>query len=141
MMIQTLLQLSPPQVLDPAKEQFSACSLPIPTPSISAMFTTMKNLNYMSANLATLSMPKSVCTSDNASLVEQTLPHMPPRTLSVENRDFDIGEVLQSVGDALSGLAADNGVDLILFHGDIAMRHVAVRGDESGVSYTLSHVS
>ncbi|EED77289.1 predicted protein [Postia placenta Mad-698-R] len=131
MMIQTLLQLSPPQVLDPAKEQFSACSLSIPTPSISAMFTSMKNLNYMSANMSTLSLDTHV--QQVASPVD--LAGMP-----VVHNDFDVGEMLQSVGDALSGMAAQAGVDLVLFHGDLGMKHVPVRGDESGISYTLSHV-
>ena len=134
MVIQTLLQLSPPQVLDPAKEQFSACSLSIPTPSVSAMFTSMKNLNFMSANMSTFSLD----------------PTSPSQTISRGRTrseggytcvDFDVGEMLQSVGDALSGVAAQAGVDLVLFHDDLGMRHVAVRGDESGLSYTLSHVS
>ena len=56
-------------------------------------------------------------------------------------RDFDIGENLQSAGDALGGMAADLGVDLVLFHGDVGMKHIAVKGDEIGISYTLSHVS
>lgn len=47
LVIQTLLQVSPPQVLDPVKEQFSACSLSIPTSSMSALFTAMKNINYI----------------------------------------------------------------------------------------------
>ncbi|KAI0035630.1 hypothetical protein K488DRAFT_24437, partial [Vararia minispora EC-137] len=126
MVIQTLLQLSPPQVLDPAKEQFSACSLPIPTPSVSAMLTAMKNLNYMSANMPAL------C----AELGDPRPPDPPPGAV----RDFDIGETLQSVGDALGGLAADAGVDLVLYHGDVGMKHVAVKGDENGISYTLSHI-
>ena len=54
--------------------------------------------------------------------------------------DFDIGEMLQSVGDALSGITAQTGVDLVLFHGDAGIKHVSVRGDENGLSYTLSHV-
>ncbi|KAI9066391.1 hypothetical protein FKP32DRAFT_1565927 [Trametes sanguinea] len=132
MVIQTLLQLSPPQVLDPAKEQFSACSLSIPTPSVSAMFTSMKNLNYMSANMSTFSVdpssPQAVSIGRHKS--ENTRTHV----------DFDVGEMLQSVGDALSGVAAQAGVDLVLFHDDLGMRHVAVRGDESGLSYTLSHI-
>lgn len=132
MMIQTLLLLSPPQVLDPAKEQFSACSLSIPTPSVSAMFTSMKNLNYMSANMSALSID----------------PHLLPPTgpgdlpsLSATYNDFDVGEMLQSVGDALGGMAAQAGVDIVLFHGDLGIKHVAVKGDENGISYTLSHVS
>ncbi|GJE84467.1 hypothetical protein PsYK624_005430 [Phanerochaete sordida] len=130
MVIQTLLQLSPPQVLDPAKEQFSACSLSIPTPSISAMFTTMKNLNYMSANMSQLSVDP---TPSDASSHRTS-------ALSTDLNDFDVGEMLQSVGDALSGVAAQAGVDLVLFHSDVGMKHIAVKGDESGISYTLSHV-
>lgn len=130
MVIQTLLQLSPPQVLDPAKEQFAACSLAIPTPSISAMFTTMKNLNYMSANMSRLSSDPR----PNEALSSRT------SALSPIHSDFDVGEMLQSVGDALSGVAAQACVDLVLFHSDIGMKHVAARGDENGISYALSHV-
>ncbi|KAI0313253.1 hypothetical protein OF83DRAFT_1065805 [Amylostereum chailletii] len=141
MVIQTLLQLSPPQVLDPAKEQFSACTLPIPTPSISAMLTAMKNLNYMSANMATLGAiyPPLPSVTD---VLEPPPPSPPPPPQSpvIIVRDFDIGETLQSMGDALGGVAAEAGVDLVLFHGDVGMKHVAVHGDESGISYTLSHI-
>lgn len=129
MVIQTLLQLSPPQVLDPVKEQFSACSLSIPTPSISAMFTSMKNLNYMSANMSALSTD-TTGTSHSAAT---------PAISNVQS-DFDVGEMLQSVGDALGGVAAQSGVDLVLFHGDVGMKHISVKGDENGLSYTLSHV-
>ncbi|KAI0771992.1 hypothetical protein BD413DRAFT_475239 [Trametes elegans] len=134
MVIQTLLQLSPPQVLDPAKEQFSACSLSIPTPSVSAMFTSMKNLNYMSANMSTFSVDPAVSVS--SACIGRPQSDGPSST----HVDFDVGEMLQSVGDALSGVAAQAGVDLVLFHDDLGMRHVAVKGDESGLSYTLSHV-
>jgi osomolarity two-component system response regulator SSK1 len=126
MVIQTMLQISPPQLFDPAKEQVSACALSIPTPSMSAMFTAMKNLNYISANLTTF------CTDDGP---DTTFP--PSDTCN----DFDIGEMLQNVGDALSGAAAQVGVELVLFHGDVALKHIYVRGDESGTSYLLAHVS
>ena len=136
MVIQTLLQLSPPQVLDPAKEQFSACSLSIPTPSVSAMFTSMKNLNYMSANMSTFSVDAPAASASS------TVPGRSRADSGASTYvDFDVGEMLQSVGDALSGVAAQAGVDLVLFHDDLGMRHVAVKGDESGLSYTLSHVS
>ncbi|KZT20652.1 hypothetical protein NEOLEDRAFT_1140490 [Neolentinus lepideus HHB14362 ss-1] len=128
MVIQTLLQLSPPQVLDPAKEQFSACSLSIPTPSVSAMFTSMKNLNYMSANMSAFSSDPSSPRSS------------PPLGTRSTHDDFDVGEMLQSVGDALSGVAAQAGVDVVLFHHDVGMKHVAVKGDECGISYALTHI-
>lgn len=91
----------------------------------------MKNLNYMSANMSAFTTDPETPLADamraNASVQAQ--------------HDFDVGEMLQSVGDALSGVAAQAGIDLVLFHGDVGMKHVAVRGDESGISYTLAHVS
>jgi osomolarity two-component system response regulator SSK1 len=137
MMIQTMLQVSPPQLLDSAKEQFSACSLSVPTSSMSAMLTTMKNLNYISANMAGFcaEIPRSVAGRELGM-------DAPPLGVPPIHTDFDIGEMLQSVGDSLSGAAAQAGVDLVLYHGDdIGLRHVGVRGDESGISYSLSHVS
>lgn len=125
MVIQTLLQITPPHLLDPAKEQFSACALQIPTPSISALLTSMKNLNYMSRHMSFLLSPSVETPTHNGATQDE----------------FDIGEMLQSVGDALSGIAAEACVELVLFHGDVAMKHVAVRGDECGISYSLSHVS
>jgi osomolarity two-component system response regulator SSK1 len=135
--IQTLLQLSPPQLLDQAKEQLSGCSVSIPTPSLSAMFTCMKNLNYMSANMSTFSKEPTNFKPQDPGMPARS--SSPARALAVETH-FDIGEMLQSVGDSLSGLAAQAGIDLILFHQDVGMKHVAVKGDESGLSYTLSYV-
>lgn len=124
MIIQTMLQVSPAQILDPAKEQFSACSLSVPTPSMSAMFTTLKNLNYISANMEAFLEPPG------------SSKH---RACNPQN-DFDIGEVLQSVGDALSGAASRAGVDLVIFHGDVGMKHTSVTGNENGLSFALIHV-
>jgi osomolarity two-component system, response regulator SSK1 len=147
MIVQTLLQLSPPQVFDPAKEQLSACALPVPIPSISALFTVMKSLNYMFANMAPFNTPHSSRPYDpsyqtinadfNTSAISNAALQAPQRSVC----DFDIGETLQSVGDALSGMAADAGVDLVLFHGDVGMKHIAVKGDEIGICYALTHVS
>ncbi|KAF9464271.1 hypothetical protein BDZ94DRAFT_1256728 [Collybia nuda] len=136
MMIQTMLQISPPQLLDPAKEQFSACALSVPTSSMSAMLTTMKNLNYISANMA------DFCTEiPGAATGAKLKTDVPPPRVPAALTDFDIGEMLQSIGDSLGGAAAEAGVDLVIYHGDdIGLRHVCVRGDESGISYSLSHV-
>lgn len=130
MVIQTMLQISPVQLLDPAKEQFSACSLSIPTPSMSAMFTAMKNLNYISANMGTF------CSEDSAGSNGSVSPYPP----EAAHDDFDIGEMLQNAGDALSGAAAQVGVDLVIYHGDVSLKHIWAKGDESGLSYVLSHV-
>ena len=136
MMIQTMLQISPPHVLDPAKEQFSACAVSVPTSSISALFTAMKNLNFISANMSDLCSEPLLPTGKGGLDMAEPPPGQKGWV------DFDIGEMLQSVGDSLSGAAAQAGVDLVLYHGDdIGLRHVCVKGDESGISYVLSHVS
>ncbi len=124
--IQTLSQVSPPQVLDTAKELFSACALSVPTPSMSALFTAMKNINYISAHMS------SLCdNSRHEDSKESTSKH---------HNEFDIGEMLQCVGDALSGAAAQAGVDLVIYHGDTGLKHVYVSGDDSAISFALSHV-
>ncbi|KAG1858966.1 hypothetical protein DFJ58DRAFT_715745 [Suillus subalutaceus] len=127
MVVQTLLQVSPTQILDPAKEQFAACSLSVPTACMSAVFTTMKNLNYISANMSDLCADTfNPAHSSNSTLKARRLTLPGPPVTAVT--DFDIGEMLQGVGDASSGRAAEVGVDLVLFHGDVGMRHVAVKG-------------
>lgn len=128
--VQTLLQFCPPQVLDTAKEQFSGCSISVPTPSMSAILTSMKNLNYMSAHMCASGFPSGTSRAE-----------VSPRNSSAPVMShFDIGEMLQAVGDSLGGLAAQAGIDLVLFHQDVGMKHVAVKGDEGCLSYLLSYV-
>ncbi|CAK5276108.1 unnamed protein product [Mycena citricolor] len=127
MAIQTLLQISPPQVLDSTKEQFSACALSVPTPSVNALFTAMRNLNYFSANIPAFCEEPPEAPAWGA----------PPLILPTE---FDLGELLQSVGDVMSGAAAQAGIDLVLYHGDLSLKYAWVRGSESGLTVTLSHI-
>lgn len=126
--IQTLLHLSPPHMLDNAKEQYSGCTVQMPTTSLSALLTSMKGLNYLSANVQALCHEQHV---QGLGILDQAKPA----------EDFDIGELVQSVADLLSGQAAQLGVDLVLFHGDVGIKHVSVRGDGQGLGYALSHVS
>lgn len=130
MVVQTMLQISPPQVLDPAKERFSACSLSVPTPSMSAMFTAIKNINYLSANMLPFCEQPCLLSDPSDKHAANTIMH----------NEFDIGEMLQCLGDALSGAAAQLGVDLVLYHANIGIKHVYVSGDESAISFALSHV-
>ncbi|KAJ6567357.1 hypothetical protein DFH09DRAFT_1471492 [Mycena vulgaris] len=126
MAIQTLLQISPPQVLEQTKEQFSACTLSVPTPSMAAMFTAMRNLNYFSANMTEFCREPAGDGLEASGLIAPT--------------DFDLGELLQSVGDVMSGAAAEAGVDLVLYHGDLSLKYAWVSGSESGLTVALSHV-
>lgn len=122
--IQTLLHLSPPHLLDSAKEQYSGCAVQIPATSLSALLTSMRSLNFLSAHAEEL--------VDMGAGGDQIVLH---------REDFDIGELLQNVADMLSGEAAEKRIDFVLFHGDVAMKHVSVYGDSDGISYALSHVS
>ncbi|WWC69442.1 uncharacterized protein I206_103381 [Kwoniella pini CBS 10737] len=120
--IQTLLHLSPPHLLDNAKEQYSGCTVQVPATSLSALLTSMRGLNFLSAHAE--------------QLVEG--PDQGPQMRKGD--DFDIGELLQNVADMLSGQASQQAVDFVLFHGDVGIKHVSVTGDGEGLSYTLSHV-
>ncbi|OCF35455.1 osomolarity two-component system, response regulator SSK1 [Kwoniella heveanensis CBS 569] len=120
--IQTLLHLSPPHLLDNAKEQYSGCTVQVPATSLSALLTSMRGLNYLSAH--------------SEELIEG--PDHGPNMRKGE--DFDIGELLQNVADMLSGQASQKAVDFVLFHGDVGIKHVSVNGDGEGLSYALSHV-
>ncbi|KAF5357687.1 hypothetical protein D9758_007483 [Tetrapyrgos nigripes] len=127
MLIQMMLQISPSQVLESAKESLTACSLAVPTSSMSAMLTTMKHFNYIAANMGVF------CPNPSDSVGGD-------KPLSTRWSNFDIGELVQSVGDAVSGAAAQVGVELVPFHGDVGLKHVWVKGDESGLSYLLVHL-
>jgi osomolarity two-component system, response regulator SSK1 len=127
--VQTLLHISPPHLLAPVKEQFSPCAVQLPSPSVSSLFTTMKNLNYMSANLHFFASDREYSALNPDA--------QPDRALD----NFDIGEVLQSVGDVLSGIASRSSVDLVLYHGDVGMKHINVIGDECCIMFILTHVS
>ncbi|KAF8596968.1 hypothetical protein BDV93DRAFT_562768 [Ceratobasidium sp. AG-I] len=127
LVIQTLLQLSPPHLLDPAKEQFSGCTLQLPTTSVGAMLTAMKGLNWMSVRLAGFVEEE---TGGLESIVEEDR----------KEEVFDVGEMLQNVGDVLGGIAAQAGIGVVIYHADVGMKHVSVKGDEGGASYFLSHI-
>ena len=126
--IQTLLHLSPPHLLDNAKEQYSGCTVQVPSTSLSALMSSMRGLNYLSANA------RALC--------EDVVSHAEDGVFGLSNKkdDFDIGELLQSVADLLCGQAAQAGVDFVLFHGDVGIKHVSVNGSAEGLAYALGHV-
>lgn len=86
----------------------------------------MKTLNYISRHIHAFSPGK---------LSSGSSPPTPAQD------EFDAGDLLQSVGDLLSGVAAETGVDLVIFHGDPTLKNIPVRSDECALIYTLSYVS
>ncbi|WVQ71684.1 hypothetical protein IAR50_001225 [Cryptococcus sp. DSM 104548] len=105
--IQTLLHLLPPHMLDNAKEQYSGCAVQIPATSLSALLTSMKGLNFLSAQAEDLFDPNDT-----------------DKRHTSQKEDFDIGELLQSVADMLSGEACKKKIDFVLFHGDVGIKHI-----------------
>jgi len=91
----------------------------------------MRGLNYLSANVEGLLQDMGKKPDHGI------LGSIPSKT----SEDFDIGELLQSVADLLGGQAAQAGIDFVLFHGDVGIKHVSVAGDGEGLGYALSHVS
>ncbi|CCA67006.1 hypothetical protein PIIN_00843 [Serendipita indica DSM 11827] len=120
--IQTLLQVSPPHLLDPTKEQLSGCSLQVPTTSMSAVLTSMKMLNYLSKNLTMLASAS------------------PIPSLERPSNEFDVGELLQNVGDALSGVAAEAGVNLVVFQHEPKLDSSTIISDECGLIYAVTTI-
>ena len=125
--VQTIVQLSPPHLLDQAKEQYAACGLTFPTPSVSSFLTISKALNYLSVFSSSRSKSKR-------------------RNSLTSYSSWDIGEMLQGVADCLAGFAAERSINIVIFHGGSNLQHVSVKGgrpsiNESSLSFGLIHVS
>ncbi|KAI8333126.1 hypothetical protein BC941DRAFT_473777 [Chlamydoabsidia padenii] len=110
MILTTLEQCSPSIILNQTQELLSACSIAVPTTSISAIQTTLKQLCHVNS-LA--------------------------RPIELSCCGFDIGDLCQSVGDALAGLAATLDVKLVLYHSESGLHHTQVIGDEAALRHAL----
>ncbi|KAG1442824.1 hypothetical protein G6F56_010903 [Rhizopus delemar] len=100
MVITTLEQFSPTSILHNTHELLTACSLAIPTTSVFAINTTIRQICHLSSHLQLLS---SLVWRANSQLDERALP---PLNLN----EFDIGELLQNIGDAMAGFASYHGL-------------------------------
>jgi osomolarity two-component system response regulator SSK1 len=132
MVITTLEQFSPASILSNTHELLSACSLAVPIASISAINTTIRQVCHVSSHLQLLSkLTAQGWNTDNA-----LLP-LPPLSL----QEFDIGELLQNIGDALAGVASKLDVKLVIYHCDNNLHHKLVLGDEGAIRHALLNVS
>ncbi|KAF7732845.1 ssk1 response regulator receiver [Apophysomyces ossiformis] len=124
MVITTLEQFSPANILANTHELLSACSIAVPIASISAINTTIKQVCHISSQLALLQK----LTHENSSVV---IAHSDVR------QEFDVGELVQNVGDALAGMAAKIGVNIVIYHSDNGLHHTNVVGDEGAMRHGL----
>ncbi|KAF7723372.1 ssk1 response regulator receiver [Apophysomyces ossiformis] len=116
----TLEQFSPSTILSNTHELLSACSIPVPIASISAVSTIIRQMCYISSHLQLL-----MNSEQNESTVRE---------------EFDTGELVQNVGDALAGIAAKLDVHLVIYHFDNVLHHTNVIGDEKSLKHALMNL-
>jgi hypothetical protein len=129
MLTATLHYFSPSRILEGSHELLAACSIPVPIASISAINTTTKQVRYLSSHLPLLAR-LSLAQSDINMEIEK----------STVDTEFDIGDMLQAVGDAMAGVASKLGAKLVIYHSDNALHYTNVRGDEDVLRHTLINV-
>jgi osomolarity two-component system response regulator SSK1 len=134
MVITTLEQFSPTAILFNTHELLSACSLAIPTASVFAINTTIRQVCHVSSHLHLLSrLVWQAWPRTNSNLIDNTLPEL------VTN-EFDIGELLQNIGDAMAGVAAKLDVEFVIYHCENNLHHTMVIGDEGAIRHALINV-
>lgn len=131
MVITTLEQFTPSTILANTYELLSACSIAVPIASISAIHTTIKQVCYISSHMQLISR-----------LLREGHVMTPEKVIQSQVRhEFDIGNLVQNVGDALAGMAAKLHVNLVIFHSDNGMHYTNVVGDEAAIRHGLLNVS
>ncbi|KAI9481318.1 MAG: hypothetical protein EXX96DRAFT_566222 [Benjaminiella poitrasii] len=130
MVMATLEQFSPSSILSNTHELLSACSIAVPIASISAINTTIQEACHISSHLNLISkMLKD-------SHTDCTIPEDKIMKLTVNN-EFDAGEVIQNIGDALAGMSAKLGVHFVIYHVDNGFYYPNVIGNEDAIKHAL----
>ncbi|KAI7902181.1 uncharacterized protein BX663DRAFT_474090 [Cokeromyces recurvatus] len=129
----TLEQFSPSSILSNTHELLSTCSIAVPIASISAINTTIQEACHISSHLNLIS--KMLRDSDTHS----TIPEEKIIRTNVKN-EFDVGELLQNVGDALAGMSANLGVHFVIYHVDNGFYYPNVIGDEDAIKHSLTNL-
>ncbi|KAG2225061.1 hypothetical protein INT45_003261 [Circinella minor] len=132
MVITTLEQFSPSSILMDTHELLSACSIAVPIASISAINTTIKQVCYVSSHLQLLGRLLRQQAPGNDQKKEEE-----EQMISDVRVEFDIGDMVQNVGDALAGMAAQLGVNLVVYHSENGMHYTNVLGDEGAIRHGL----
>lgn len=143
MITTTLEHFSPTSILARTHELLSACTIAVPITSISAIHTAIKQVHHVSDNLDLVTRL----------LTSPTHHHHHSDTLSQQHHDtqedalpsndvqFDIGGLVQNVGDALAGMAAKLDVYLVIYHADNGLHYSNVTGNEGIIRHTLLDAS
>ncbi|KAI9300703.1 hypothetical protein BJ944DRAFT_243960 [Cunninghamella echinulata] len=155
MVMATLEQFSPSMILANSNELLSACSIAVPISSIAAINTTIKQVCHISSHLQLMSCfiqashsndslssittaTSSLSSNDHQQQQQQQLLLLQQSTIrSPIQQMFDIGELLQNIGDALAGIASKLDVNFVIYHWDNTLHHKKVSGDEAAVRHAL----
>ncbi|KAI9484662.1 hypothetical protein BDB00DRAFT_792684 [Zychaea mexicana] len=124
MVITTLEQFSPSSILTDTHELLSACSIAVPIASISAINTTIKQVCYVSSHLQL--MGRLLRQAPNDETVQSDI-----------RIEFDVGDLVQNIGDALAAMAARLDVNLVIYHSENGMHYTNVLGDEGAIRHGL----
>lgn len=73
--------------------------------------------------------------------MRQLSPTLPPPSSLPASSDFDLTQLLQSVGDAASAVAAQAGLHIILSNPELSYNISLLSGSEHGLAYTITHAS
>lgn len=93
----------------------------MPATSVSALLSSMRGLNYLSANLVPL------CDGNTGGV----------RVI----QEFNIAELVQTIADQLSAELAQVEVELVILQSDTGPKPTYLVGDREGMGYVLAHVS
>ncbi|CAO0801140.1 unnamed protein product [Mucor circinelloides] len=138
MVITTLEQFSPASILSNTHELLSACSLAVPIASISAINTTIRQVCHVSSHLQLLSKLTVQAWTSTTNAAVTGLGRAAQLQLPEPNKvEFDIGDLLQNMGDALAGVASKLDVNFVIYHCDNSLHHTLVIGDEGAIRHAL----
>ncbi|KAI9319232.1 hypothetical protein BX666DRAFT_2025548 [Dichotomocladium elegans] len=123
----TLEHFAPAAALAHSDEFLSACTIAVPVTSISAIHTAIKQVNHINSNidLVTNMLASEGEISDGSDAA------------SCSMTNFDVAELIQSVGDALAGMAANLDVHLVIYHTDNSLHYSTVAANEGALRHTL----
>lgn len=153
MITTTLEHFSPSSILARTHELLSACTIAVPITSISAIHTAIKQVHHVSHNL---DLVTRLLTSTHHHHQHHQHHHHDPDTFTTshsetqedtlllqqqDNVQFDIGGLVQNVGDALAGMAAKLDVYLVIYHADNGLHYSNVTGNEGIIRHTLLDAS
>lgn len=133
MVMATLEQFSPSSILSNTHELLSACSIAVPIASISAINTTIKQACHISSHLNLIS--RMLRQTDTHNVIPEK-----DRVKSIVRQEFDMGELIQNVGDALAGISSKLGVHFVIYHTDNGLYYTNVVGDEDATKHVLINV-